>query len=440
LVVGDELEAGLRRIVADEIGDYLTRASEDGRRMPDEIDQQQMARAILRRELDARAKAALRLGERPLSADEEDSLLERVLATAFSAAPGLDRLLARGDVTDVFANGCDDVRLVTVDGEVELADPIAPTDAAMIEMIQTMARRGGHMEREFTPSRPLLDLQLPDGSRLAAAAWVTKRPYLTVRRHLLVDADQKDLVGRDMYDLGLASLLGALVRARRNVLIAGGQGVGKTTLLRALLHECGRDERIVVLEQEPELHLDASAGRHNHVLVFMERGANTEGVGAVSLADLGRAIKRFTPRRIVVGEVRGPEVIDMLEAMTQGISGSMCTIHADSSFSVFPRLPVYARAGGRDWATGDVLQLAALALDVIVFLARDRTGRRVISEVRFVQRFDPGSGQVVTDEWFHPGPDGRAVRNPAAPIPVRVLDELVEHGYDPALHDGGGLR
>lgn len=430
----DELELGLRRIVADEIGDYLTRATDEGRPVPDDMDQRQMARAILRRELDNRSKAALRLGQSPLSADDEDLLLERVLATAFSAAPGLDTLLRRGDVTDVFVNGCDDVRLVTIDGETEFAEPIARSDAELIEMIQTLARRGGHMEREFTPSRPLLDLQLPDGSRLAAAAWVTKRPYLTVRRHLLVDADQKDLVGRGMYDTGLASLLGALVRARRNVLIAGGQGVGKTTLLRALLHECEPDERIVVLEQEPELHLDAMPGRHDHVLVFMERGANTEGVGAVSLADLGRAIKRFTPRRIVVGEVRGPEVIDMLEAMTQGISGSMCTIHADSSWSVFPRLPVYARAGGRDWSTGDVLQLAALALDVIVFLARNRAGRRVIAEVRYVQRFDSDSGQVVTDEWFHSDPDGHAVRNPAAPIPVRLLDELVDHGYDPTLH------
>ena len=436
----DELESGLRRVVADEIGDYLNRATDEGRRVPDDMDQRQMARAILRRELDNRSKVALRLGEPPLSADDEDVLLERVLATAFSAAPGLDALLRRNDVTDVFVNGCDDVRLVTIDGDTVFAEPIARTDAELIEMIQTLARRGGHMEREFTPSRPLLDLQLPDGSRLAAAAWVTKRPYLTVRRHLLVDANQRELVARGMYDEGLASLLAALVRARRNVLIAGGQGVGKTTLLRALLHECSPDERIVVLEQEPELHLDAMPGRHNHVLVFMERGANTEGVGAVSLADLGRSIKRFTPKRIVVGEVRGPEVIDMLEAMTQGIAGSMCTIHADSSWSVFPRLPVYARAGGRDWSSGDVLQLAALALDVIVFLTRDRTGRRVIGEVRYVQRFDPDSGQVITDEWFHPDVDGHAVRNPVAPIPVRLLDELIEHGYDPALHEDGSSR
>lgn len=433
----DDLERALRRNVADEIGSYLARASTDGRPMPDELDQRQMARAILRRELDNRSRAALRIGEPPLTADQEDILLERVLAEAFSAAPELDRLLARDDITDIFVNGCDDVRVVTIDGHTEFGEPLARTDSELIEKIQTLARRGGHMEREFTPARPILDLQLPDGSRLAAAAWVTKRPYIAVRRHLLVDADQKELVGRGMYDEGLASLFAALVRSRRNILIAGGQGVGKTTLLRALAHECHTDERIIVLEQEPELHLDMSPGRHDHVLLFMERVANMEGAGAVSLADLGRAIKRFGPRRIFVGEVRGPEVIDMFEAMTQGIAGSMCTIHADSSWSVFPRLPVYARAGGRDWATSDVLQLAALALDVIVFVARNRAGQRVVAEVRSVNRFDLDAGRMVTDEWFHPGPDGRAVRNPSAPIPVALLDDLVDHGYNPTLHEDG---
>jgi pilus assembly protein CpaF len=435
----DELEMRLRRVVADEIGSLMNRAVTTGKAVPNELDQQQMARAILRRELDRRAQMAMRVGELPLNTSDEEAIFERVLASAFSATADIDRILQRPGMTDLFVNGCDDVRARMTDGTEERLEPFARTDEEMIEKIQTLARRGGHMEREFTPANPLLDLQLADGSRLAAAAWTTERPYLTVRRHLLVDADQRELVRRGMYDRGLASLFAALVRSRRNLLIAGGQGVGKTTLLRALLHECAIDERIVVLEQEPELHLGSMPHRHDHVLVFMERAANSEGVGAITLADLGKAIKRFTPRRIVVGEVRGPEVIDMLEAMTQGIRGSMCTIHADSSMSVFPRLPVYARAGGRDWKTPDVLELAALALHVVIFLAENIDGRRVVSEVRFVERFDHDSGRVVTNECFHAGPDGRAVPNPNAPIPVRLLDDLVRYGYDPSLHDRGGF-
>lgn len=427
----------MRRRVADEIGEFLRRCAEDGRRPPDDTDQRQMARAIVRRELDQRARAALRLSEPQLSEIEEDEITEAVLAAAFSTAPAIDRLLERCDVTDLHVNGFDDVRLVTIDGRVERAAPIASSDAELIAMIQALARRGGHMEREFTPAHPRLDLQLPDGSRLAAAAWVTGRPYMTIRRHLLVDADQEELVRRGMYDEGVASLLRAFVGAKWNLLICGGQAVGKTTLLRALLHDCERSERLVVLEQEPELHLDRMPERHDQVLLFLERPPNSEGVGAITLADLSRTIKRFTPDRIIVGEVRGSEVIDMLEAMSQGIDGSMCTIHADSSWSVFPRMAVYSRAGGRDWATGDVMQLSALALDAVVFVRRTRDGRRVVAEIRYVDHYDPDTGQVVTDVWFQPGLDGNAVPSRNSPIPVRLLDELVAHGYDPALHTKG---
>lgn len=434
----DELERQLRRVVADEISSYMNKAVTAGRPIPDDDDQDQMARSVLKREMDRRAQAALRLGEVPLSAGDEQLIFDKVMASAFSATAEIDRVLQIPGMTDLFVNGCDDVRARMVDGSEQRLEPFARTDEEMIEKIQVLARRGGHMEREFTPASPLLDLQLADGSRLAAAAWTTERPYLTIRRHLLVDADQRELVRRGMYDAGLASLFTALVRSKRNCIIAGGQGVGKTTLLRALLHECDPAERIVVLEQEPELHLGSVPERHNHVLVFMERGANNEGVGAITLADLGRAIKRFTPRRIVVGEVRGPEVIDMLEAMTQGIRGSMCTIHADSSGTVFPRLPAYARMGGREWKSSDVLELAALALQVVIFLAEDIDGRRVVAEVRHVERFDHETGRVITNEWFIPGPDGRAVPNPTAPIPNRLLDELVRYGYDPSLHDRGG--
>lgn len=430
----EDLEADLRGQVADEVSGWVAAEEAAGRPRPDSIDQRQKAQAFLRRLLDERARAELQGGGAPLSADEEDALIERVVATAFTAAPALDRLLRQTDVTDVLVNGASDVRVVTADGRVTRVDPIARDDEELIEMIRTLARRGGHMEREFTPHRPILDLQLPDGSRLAAAAWVTDRPYIAVRRHVLVDADQRDLVERGMYSDEVRSLLGALVRSRRNILVSGGQGAGKTTLLRALLHECRREERIIVLEQEPELHLDRTPDRHDHVLLFMERTSNTEGHGVIALSDLGRAVKRFTPERIIVGEVRGPEVIDMCEAMTQGIAGSMATIHADSSLGVFPRLPVYARLGGREWRTTDVLELAALAIDVIVHLGRDRVGKRIVTEVRHVSGFDHSTGQVVTDRWYSPGPDGRATRNPSAPIPVEMAQVLHDHGYRPVSH------
>jgi hypothetical protein len=100
-------------------------------------------------------------------------------------------------------------------------------------------------------------------------------------------------------------------------------------------------------------------------------------------------------------------------------------------------MSVYARAGGRDWATGDVMQLASLALDAVVFLSKTRDGRRVVSEIRHVDHYDPDTGQVVTDVWFGAGPDGVATPNPTSPIPVRLLDELVAHGYDPSLHERG---
>src|SRR5690606_5923608 len=138
--------------------------------------------------------------------------------------------------------------------------------------------------------------------------------------------------------------------------------------------------------------------------------------------------------RIVIGEVRGPEVMSMLEAACDGIAGTLCTLHARSSHQTFEKLVNYARRDGARYDREDVLQTAAYALDLVLYLDRARDGRRVLAEITQVLDYDPSDRRIVTNDWFVPGPDGAAVPNPRAPIPVDVLDLLVEHGYQPELH------
>jgi pilus assembly protein CpaF len=450
----EQLVVELRRIARNEVGAEVERRETAGLDPMTAEDREMMARSILRRELKAQWQSATQRGGLALTSNEESEVTEAVVGTLFSALPGLDEHLARPDVTDIFVNGCDDVRLRLVSGDELRVAPIASSDDELVALVQGLARRGGylapnedgvaglsggHQEKGFSPTSPILDLFLSDGSRLAAAAWVTERPYVSIRRHPLVDCDQKELVERwGMYDDGTASLLAAAVRARLSILVTGGQGAGKTTLLRALLHECDPSERIMVLEQQPELQLHTTPERHNQVLTWVERVRNMEGEGEVTLADLAWAIKRHNPDRIVVGEVRGPEVLDMLEAASQGIAGAMCTLHSKDSLSVFRRILLYARQGHGDLAAADVLETASLALDLVVHLNRRPGERRQLAEITHVDGYDPDTNRVVTSQWFVPGPDGAAVANPHAPIPAGLLGELIDYGYDPSLHPTGG--
>jgi pilus assembly protein CpaF len=446
-----DLVVRLRRQVAALIGDEVDRRERESLAPLDDVDQRMMADAEIRRTLTEDWRTRSQRGESPLTRDEEEQVAEAVITSVFSALPGLDEYLARQDVTDIFINGCDDVRLRTMDGEEILVPALVGTDAELVTLIQGLARRGGRLgagetgtpsgiggdnEKEFNASAPLLNLRLSDGSRLAAAAWVTSRPYVSIRRHPLADAAQKDLVARGMYGEGIASLLAAAVRARKTIMIAGGQGRGKTTLMRALLHECDPSERIMVLEQEPELHLEADQVRHNQVLSWIARSSNMEGEGAVTLADLAWAIKRHNPDRIVVGEVLGAEVMVMLEAAGQGIAGAVCTMHAKDAYRVFGRMVHYAQLGEPTIPPDFVLDTAADALDLVVYLDVTPAGRRVVSEIAYVRGFDSRDRIVVTDEWYTPGPDRAAVRNPLAPPPAKLVQELVDYGYDPTLEPG----
>jgi Flp pilus assembly CpaF family ATPase len=250
-----------------------------------------------------------------------------------------------------------------------------------------------------------------------------------------------DLVGNGTLTGELAAFLTAVVRARRNVMIAGETDAGKTTLLRALVNEIDAAERICTVENSLELGLRAHPELHPDVVELEASPANSEGVGAVSMATLVRRTLRMNPDRVIVGEVLGPEVVTMLNAMSQGNDGSLSTIHARTPRGVFDRIATYARQAEERLDLDATHQLIAGgeggtgALDFVVFLRKTRAGvdadagaavRRYVSTVLEVNGFD---GRVQASEIFGPGVDGRAIRNTC--VPISCLDELIASGYRP---------
>jgi Flp pilus assembly CpaF family ATPase len=426
-------ESDLRQAVLDAWAQLAAEHESSGSRPPSDADKRMLAKATVRREIDAWAAAAQQAGRRVLSGEEEQRLTERVVASVFAVIPGTEEFLGRDDITNVMVVGNDSVRAQLTNGGWVTFSPMVERDEDLIEVLQTAARRAGHIEREFSETRPMLELQLRDGSRLAGAAWVTPRPYLTIRRHPLATTGHDELVARGMYDEGTRSLLSAMVRARWNGIICGAPNVGKTTLLRALMHDVVPGEWPVTLESDPELRLDELLP-HLNFRAFYERIANSEGQGELDLTELSKRLKRHNPTRTIVGEVRGAEAITMLEAMSAGADGGWTTMHANAAAAVFPRLYTYTARAEGNWTREHVYELAAQALDVIVFLRQLSDGRRVIAEICHVESYAPSTSQMVIGEWFVPGPAGTAVPNPQSPIPLHLLDELRAYGYDPRLH------
>ena len=220
--------------------------------------------------------------------------------------------------------------------------PVADSDDELVDLLRSAAGRFGLTERRFDTARPELDLQLPGGARLSAVMAVAARPAVSIRRHRFADLSLDELCTMGAMDEGLRSLLAAAVRARKNIVVSGAMNSGKTTLLRALAAEIDRRERIVTIEQAFELGLDTGSTRHPDMVALEARPANIEGEGQIPVADLVRRSLRMNADRVIVGEVLGDEVLPMLNAMSQGRSGSMCTIHAESSAGVFRRIASYA--------------------------------------------------------------------------------------------------
>ncbi len=372
-------------------------------------DQQVWVEDALQAELESLARTRTAAGEPMLSVSVERSLAAEV-RRRLNPVDRLLELLADPLVENVTANGPHAVWITRADGTKRPGPSLADSDIELIDMVRRLASQAGRSERRFDSAHPFLDLQLPDGSRLHAIMEVTGTCALSLRKHRHRHVTLADLAASGTMAPDLQGFLAALVRrpSPANVVIAGGTDAGKTTLLRALISEIDRTERLITIEDSLELMLEGS-----DVLAMETRPANVEGAGAIGMRELVRQSLRMRPDRVIVGEVRGPEVVDMLNAMSTGNDGSLCTIHADSARSAINRIITYGWQADlpRD-ATAAAL---ADSVHVIVHLRKLADGTRAITQVLELTGLTTDDGGVQTLELWEPGPDGRAQRTLVQP-------------------------
>ncbi|WP_163511161.1 CpaF family protein [Fodinicola acaciae] len=399
------------------------------------VTRQNLVTELLRDACDVEARHAINDGQSPMTPAEEAAACTAV-RDRLCGLGGFEQHMANPRVEDIYANGFDNVWLRFTDGTTAQAPPVADSDEDLITLIRDAAARAGRdggEERRWDPSAPQLRLQLPGGQRLQAIAWVARRPSVAIRCFRALNCTLDELHAWDTIDARLHSLLTAAVRAKRNILISGGQGAGKTTMLRALLSLVPPGERLGSVEDVFEIDVDLT-GTHRNSLAFQARDPTVEGVGEVDVATLTQWGLRMRIDRLIVGEVRGLEVVAMLLAMSQGWDGSIGTIHARTSEDALVRLIAYAY--NRDERTIAMLASAAAPLVVHIAFRRDRPGQRVVSSVREVTGVDETGRRIQSTELFAPSADRRAL--PAYPPSPQLLDELVDAGLDARLVGWGG--
>jgi Flp pilus assembly CpaF family ATPase len=414
--------------LASRLGDLLADERLDRRarnlREPTNDEEHDFARTVVHAELLRLAAARRSEGKSVLTVFDESAIASAAIAQVLGLGR-LQPLLEDDQISDVHVRGNSRVWVKLRNGQRETRDPIVDSDEELIELIRRAATRLSRQERRFDAGTPELNMQLPDGSRLFATMEVSKRPSLIIRRHRFEISSLEELRLRGLLTQELQDFLTAAVCARRNFVIAGGTGSGKTTLLRALINEVLPSERIVTIEDAYELGLDHFEHLHPDHDALQSRPANIEGQGEITLADLTRMALRMDPDRVIVGEVRGAEAFPMLLAMSQGNNGSMCTMHADSTRSVFPKLAAYVSMASTGLPIETINLLLASALHFVVFIDNSNAWRQVTSVREVV---DCDGSNIISNEIFAVDPNGDLIK--AFPLREATRELLAKYGYD----------
>jgi pilus assembly protein CpaF len=312
--------------------------------------------------------------------------------TIFGFGP-LQDLLRAPTVTEIMVVGQDQI-YIERDGLIEKSGRRFISDKVTESIIERIVAQVG---RRIDKSQPLVDARLPDGSRVNAIIppLAVKGPCLTIRKFPLQRLSMDDLIEMGSITKAAATFLRACVIDRRNVLVGGGTGTGKTTLLNVLSSFIPYKDRIITIEDTMELRL-----HQEHVVSLEAKPPNVEGAGAYTIRDLVRNALRMRPDRIIVGECRGPEALDMIQAMNTGHDGSMTTVHANNSREVIERLDVLVLMAA-DLPVSSIHRQICSALDLIVHISRLPGGRRVVTQVSEVTRVDPDNNDVVVLDIFN---------------------------------------
>ncbi|MET8210341.1 CpaF family protein [Streptomyces sp. NPDC055059] len=409
----------------DAVSDDIVEADEQ-EPLADETARRERARSLVAERVAAWAVKRAR-SETPLTQAQVEALTQAVFDAIFHAGP-LQKYLDDPNVENIAVLG-DDVQVDYFNQATVTVAPVAHSSEELIALINRLASMSGHRERRLSSSTPMVSFRLPDGAR-AEATIMTPVPFLGVRRHGRSHATLDLLQQWGTLSNSMATFLSALVEARMNILIAGDMGTGKTTLLGALGKEIGAEERIVTMETDRELFLDEYKGGAQF-LAMEARESNGEivngtPVGQITLEDMFPHALRMLATRVIVGEVRGKEAIAMLEAMSAGGSGSMCTLHAAYPKLVLPRLVTLCRGLHRE----EVHELVGTGINFIVYVKQinqTRIGGRRHRFVSHILEVSPGEhGRPAVQEIFAPV-EGE-VRGVPHRVPGRIkeLEELAD--------------